>query len=352
MKIGITGGEGFIGYHTYTYFKYATDFEPIKLDRDFANDVRLKECEWVIHLAGMNRGDEKELYNTNIELTTKLLNNITDKTKIIFASSTQADNESLYGKSKRKCENMIMDNSPNHKILRIVNVFGPFCKPNYNSFIATFCYKLCNEEQPKIITDNEVELVFVTDVVKEFMSVINKEHYEKSIIKIKVSEVLEILSTYKNNYLTAGSIGKLDKGFYSNLFNTFRSYMKPEDRLISTTLHEDERGGLTELASTTMSEGLVFTSNTNPGYKRGEHFHSRKFERFCVVEGEAAIRLRKIGTDEVFEYNVSGGDIKVIDMPIFYTHNIENTGDELMTAVFWISELYNEKDPDTFYELV
>jgi UDP-2-acetamido-2,6-beta-L-arabino-hexul-4-ose reductase len=350
MKVGITGGEGFIGYHTYTYFKYATDFEPIKLNRDFANDKRLKECDWVIHLAGMNRGDDTEIYNTNIDLTSKLLSNIADKTKIIFASSTQADNESSYGKSKRECENMIMDNSPNHKILRLVNVFGPFGKPNYNSFIATFCYKLCNEEQPTIITDNEVELVFVTDAVKEFESVINKEHYKKSTIKIKVSEVLETLSSYKNNYLTGGSIGKLDKGFYSNLFNTFRSYMKPEDRLISTTLHEDDRGGLTELATVSMSEGLVFTSDTNPKFKRGEHFHTRKFERFCVVGGEAIIRMRKIGDNKIDEYRVSGNEIKVIDMPVFYTHHIENIGEGLLRTVFWISELLNKDDADTYWE--
>ncbi len=365
MVVGITGANGFIGYHTYTYLKYTTNLEPIKLERDFINDVRLKDCDWVIHLAGMNRGDENEIYETNIQLTSDLEKNIEPDTKILFASSTQIGNDSLYAKSKEFCEDILMKSSANHKILRIPNVFGPFCKPEYNSFVATFCHKLCNDEEPKILVDNQIELVFVTDVVKEFILIITDEnssnikplymrnwphHNKKSATQINVSEVLELLKMYRDTYMSKGSIPKLDRGFHTNLFNTFRSYMKPEDRLISTILHEDERGGLTELASATMSEGLVFTSNTNPGYKRGEHFHTRKFERFCVVEGDAVIRLRKIGTDEVFEYNVSGADIKVIDMPTFYTHNIENTGDELMTAVFWVSELLNKDDADTYWE--
>ena len=135
-------------------------------------------------------------------------------------------------------------------------------------------------------------------------------------------------------------------------FNTFITYLNDGDRLLSTELHSDERGSLTELARVDSSEGQVFFSNTNSGYVRGNHFHMRKFERFCVVNGDAVIRIRKIGSDNVREYKVSGDNIKVIDMPILHTHNIENTSNKKLTTIFWISELYDETNPDTFYEKV
>ena len=350
MKIGITGVNGFIGYHTYTYIKYATDLEPIKLKRDFVNDDRLEDCDWVIHLAGMNRGEDDDIYKTNIQLTSDLLDSISEKTRVIFTSSTQSN--SVYADSKKVCETMLSESVGNHKTLKLPNVFGPFGKPNYNSFVATFCHKLCNGEEPKIIQDNSVELIFVTDVVKGFISIINGEDVSLNTKKIKVTEVLKMLNDYKTQYGFGGKIPKLDTDFKKHLFNTFRSYMNHEDRLFPTITHSDQRGELAELVNVDMSEGLVFTSFTNPTYVRGEHFHTRKFERFCVLDGKAIIRLRKIGTDEVIEYKVSGDEIQFIDMPTFYTHNIENVGKTQMRAIFWVSEKYVEDDPDTYHEKV
>jgi len=350
MKIGITGVNGFIGYHTYTYIKYATDLEPIKLKRDFVNDDRLKDCDWVIHLAGMNRGEDDDIYKTNIQLTSDLLDSISEKTRVIFTSSTQSN--SVYADSKKVCETMLSESVGNHKTLKLPNVFGPFGKPNYNSFVATFCHKLCNGEEPKIIQDNSVELIFVTDVVRGFISIINGEGVSLNTKKIKVTEVLKMLNDYKTQYGFGGKIPKLDTDFKKHLFNTFRSYMNHEDRLFPTITHSDQRGELAELVNVDMSEGLVFTSFTNPTYVRGEHFHTRKFERFCVLDGKAIIRLRKIGTDEVIEYKVSGDEIQFIDMPTFYTHNIENVGKTQMRAIFWVSEKYVEDDPDTYHEKV
>ena len=350
MKIGITGVNGFIGYHTYTYIKYATDLEPIKLKRDFVNDDRLKDCDWVIHLAGMNRGEDDDIYKTNIQLTSDLLDSISEKTRVIFTSSTQSN--SVYADSKKVCETMLSESVGNHKTLKLPNVFGPFGKPNYNSFVATFCHKLCNGEEPKIIQDNSVELIFVTDFFWLFISIINGEDVSLNTKKIKVTEVLKMLNDYKTQYGFGGKIPKLDTDFKKHLFNTFRSYMNHEDRLFPTITHSDQRGELAELVNVDMSEGLVFTSFTNPTYVRGEHFHTRKFERFCVLDGKAIIRLRKIGTDEVIEYKVSGDEIQFIDMPTFYTHNIENVGKTQMRAIFWVSEKYVEDDPDTYYEKV
>ena len=220
MIIGITGGDGFIGYHTYTYIKYATDLEPIKLKRDFVNDDRLKDCDWVIHLAGMNRGKDDDIYKTNIQLTSDLLDSISEKTRVIFTSSTQSN--SVYADSKKVCETMLSESVGNHKTLKLPNVFGPFGKPNYNSFVATFCHKLCNVEEPKIIQDNSVELIFVTDVVRGYISIINVEYVSLNSKKIKVTEVLKMLNDYKTQYGFGGKIPKLDTDFKKHLFNIFR----------------------------------------------------------------------------------------------------------------------------------
>ena len=353
MKIGITGSSGFIGYHTYTYLKYATDYDVIEIGRDFNNDKSIKNCDWIIHLAGMNRGDDKEIYQTNVQLTSDLLNNISDDTKVLFASSQQAEEDNLYGASKLECEEMLRDANSHHRSIRIPNVFGPFCKPNYNSFVATFCHKLCNDEEPEVMVDNTVQLTFVTDVVKMFIELIETDTINPLPHEfIKVTEVLKMLKSYKIKYGHGGKIPNLNTDFKKHLFNTFRSYINHEDRLFPTIKHSDKRGELTELVNVDMSEGLVFTSFTNPSFKRGEHFHTRKFERFCVISGEAIIRMRKIGSDIVDEYKVSGSEIQVIDMPVFYTHHIENIGKETLKTIFWVSEKVNLDDKDTYWESV
>jgi len=359
MKIGITGGNGFIGYHTYYNLKHTTDWDVIKLDRAFYFDKRIKECDWIIHLAGMNRGDEDEIRKTNIELTQVLLDSVKTGCNIIFSSSTQVELNNSYGDCKLECEQMIQQWCQQYGgkfyNIRIPNVFGPFCKPNYNSFVATFCHKVCNNETPEITNDNEVNLMYVNDVVEIFKYYIDEKIVNDTslpYINIKVSDVLEKLNYYKEYYFGEGRVPDLNDDFERNLFNTFISYIPHDKRLIKTELHSDERGSLTELAKVDSSEGQVFFSTTNKGYVRGEHFHMRKFERFCVVDGDAIIRIRKLGTDDTQEYKVSGDEIKIIDMPIMYTHNIENVGDNKLTTIFWISELYDENNPDTFYEKV
>jgi UDP-2-acetamido-2,6-beta-L-arabino-hexul-4-ose reductase len=236
--------------------------------------------------------------------------------------------------------------------LRIPNVFGPFCKPNYNSFIATFCDIISKGESPEIINNTTVNLIYVNDVVEEFKNCIEGESKPFKTTEIGVSDVAELLTYFNNCYFDDGRIPDLNNDFDRNLFNTFISYIPTDKRLLKTELHNDERGSLTELVKVDSSEGQVFFSTTNKGYVRGQHFHIRKFERFCVVDGKAVIRIRKMGSDKVCEYKVSGEDIKVIDMPVLHTHNLENVGQRQLTTVFWISEIYDDKNPDTFFEEV
>ena len=158
MKIGITGGGGFIGYHTYNNLRFTTKHKVIKLKRDFQNDKRIKKCDWIIHLAGVNRTNgQNNLYQENIDLTNKLVESVSKDTNIIFASSIQADSESLYGKAKVECEQILQlwcqQYGGEFYNLRIPNVFGPFCKPNYNSFVATFCHNVCSGKDLKVTED-------------------------------------------------------------------------------------------------------------------------------------------------------------------------------------------------------
>ena len=358
MKIGITGSDGFIGYHTYNNLKFTTKYNVIKLKKDFHKDKRIKKCDWIIHLAGVNRSNgQNNVYADNIDLTNKLVESVGKNTNIIFASSTQAaDSETMYGKAKVECEQVIQLWSQQYGgkfyNLRIPNVFGPFCKPNYNSFVATFCHNVCSGKDLKVTEDKYINLIYVNDVVEEFKKCIEGDEPSFRTSEILVSEVAERLSYFRDSYFNGGMIPKIDTTFDLNLFNTFLSYVPHKKRLIGTELFSDERGSLTELAKVDGSEGQVFFSTTNPGKVRGEHFHMRKFERFCVVDGEATIRIRKLGSKKPYEYKVSGDDIKVIDMPLLYTHNIENTGKKKLTTVFWINEIFNKQDTDTYGEKV
>ena len=195
-------------------------------------------------------------------------------------------------------------------------------------------------------------MVYVNDVVEEFKNCIDGKTQSFKTTEMTVSNVSELLTYFSNCYFDDGRIPDLNNNFDRNLFNTFISYIPTDKRLLKTELHNDERGSLTELAKVDSSEGQVFFSTTNKGYVRGEHFHMRKFERFCVVDGEAAIRIRKLGTDDIQEYRVSGDNIEIIDMPVLHTHDIKNIGNDKLTTIFWISELYNKDNPDTYEERI
>tara|TARA_R110002012_G_scaffold297055_2_gene494868 strand:- start:154 stop:1224 length:1071 start_codon:yes stop_codon:yes gene_type:complete len=354
VRVGITGGYGFIGYHTYYNLKFTTDWDVIRLDKDFYNDKRIKECDWIIHLAGVNRGDEDEMYKQNIDLTQLLLDSVKSGCNIIFSSSTHAESDTSYGLCKLECEQMIQTWCQQYGgkfyNLRIPNVFGPFCKPNYNSFVATFCDKISKGKDVNLIKDNNVNLIYVKDVVEQFKNCIRTGKYHFNSTQVKVSEVAKQLSHYKNDYFGEAKIPNLNNSFYRNLFNTFISYLNNDDRLLKTKLHTDDRGSLTELLRCNSSEGQLFFSTTNPNYVRGQHFHMTKFERFCVIKGNAKISMRKMGSDKIKDYIVSGDDIKLFDTPVMYTHNIENIGSGDMVAIFWVSKLLNENDVDTYWE--
>lgn len=237
------------------------------------------------------------------------------------------------------------------------NVFGPFGMPYYNSFIATFCHQLNNNETPVINENKPVRLIYIEDTVKTIIRCITEKVNDKELnvpyeTEIKVRDVLEILENYKEKYLNHYIIPAFASKFEKDLFNTFRSFMDPAGHFpVKLISHPDKRGVFTEILKTGTG-GQVSYSSTRPGICRGNHFHTRKIERFIVIKGKAEIKLRRIGTKEVYTFNLDGKEPAFVDMPVWYTHNITNTGKEDLYTIFWVNELFDVNDPDTYYEEV
>ena len=377
IRIGITGQAGFVGTHLYNYLGLKENVERIPFkDEFFQNIEQLLEfvisCDVIVHLAAMNRhGDPEVIYDTNIELVNKLIGACElsgVKPHILFSSSTQEEKDNLYGKSKKEgrklLEDWAMRNNAKFTGFIIPNVFGPFGNPYYNSFIATFCHQLTHGEQPQIEVDGEVQLIYVGELVKEISDhiwLMQNEKSEEAIVdevaipytsKIRVSNVLHLLESYKENYFKKGIIPNLDYEFEKNLFNTFLCYIDHKTFFpFHLTKHSDNRGSFVETVKL-HSGGQVSFSTTVPGITRGNHYHTRKAERFAVIKGKAKIELRKIGTEEILSFELNGENPSFVDMPIWYTHNITNIGDDELYTIFWINEHYNAEDGDTYFEQV
>jgi len=317
-----------------------------------------------VHLAAMNRGDDKEIYDTNIELVNKLIKAI-DKLNIqphvIFSSSTQSALDNPYGRSKKEGERLFEEWSKKNKIpvtaLIIPNVFGDRGRPFYNSVVATFCHLLTHGGQPQIQVDKEVGLIYINELSEVFWDKVKNSPagFERVDIKAtataKVTAILNLLNYFKECYYVKKIVPAFTSNFEKNLYNTFLSYAEPADFEQALTLRTDDRGSLFEVVKEDKGSQIFF-STTKPGIVRGNHYHTRKQEKFCVVKGEAIIRLRRIGTDKIIEYKVSGDKPVVVEMPIFYTHNIENVGAGELCTLFWTNELFNPNDSDTFFEKV
>lgn len=365
MKIGITGQNGFVGKHLRNYLALNNEFEIIPFENSFfednsALDGFVSQCDTIVHLAGMNRhNDPQVIYYTNVALSTKLVDAFVRtkaKPHLIFSSSLQEDRDNPYGNSKREArlhfEKWATEYNAIATSLIIPNVFGPFGKPFYNSVVATFCHQLTRNETPTILQDGDVKLIYVNKLIEIIKAVIlNKTIGRQEIehqYEYKVSEILNLLNQFKTDYLEKGIFPSLDNPFHLDLFNTFRCYIPTEKYPFFFKLNTDNRGTFVEVARTNSSGQFSF-STTKPGITRGNHFHTRKAERFAVIKGKASIKLRKIDEDEVFDYIIDGENPAFVDMPIWYTHNITNIGEDELITLFWINEPYDPNDPDTYF---
>lgn len=370
-RIGITGQNGFVGSHLYnTLGLFPEEFERVDFQKEFFADTSkldafVASCDVIVHLAAMNRHESEQfIYETNVGLANQLVESLVrtgSKAHVLISSSTQEERDNLYGKSKREGREAIVNWANTHggKVsgLIIPNVFGAFGKPFYNSFVATFCYQLTHGEIPTIAHDGEVKLIYVQELVDQ---IIEKIRSEKSTAELlidptatkKVSEVLALLNEYKAKYFDAGEIPVIKDSFEHNLFNTYRSYIEHKAHFpVKFTQHTDPRGAFVEVIRLGIGGQCSF-STTVPGITRGNHYHTRKIERFAVIKGKALIQLRKIDRDEVLDFYLDGTEPAYVDMPIWYTHNIKNIGDEELYTIFWIDEPFNPEDADTYFEVV
>ncbi|ANH61080.1 polysaccharide biosynthesis C-terminal domain-containing protein [Dokdonia donghaensis] len=368
IKIGVTGNKGFLGRHLVNTINLEPEkYSIVQFERDYFEDTSkldafVSSCDVIYHLAAMNRHEDQQIiYNSNITLVKTLISAL-ERTgsipSIYFSSSTQKDQDNLYGKSKKVGQQLLQKWGIEHdaRVVSFVipNVFGAFGKPFYNSFIATFCHLLTTGGSPTVENDSEVSLIYVHNLVKEMLRPIGDgtDHLEIEVdsdIKITVKETLRLLENYKDLYFDNGVIPNLPTPFELNLFNTYRSFINHESyfpRLY--TEHSDERGSFVELIRLQQG-GQVSFSTTVPNITRGNHYHTRKIERFSVIKGEARIEMRKIDNTEVLTFDISGDQPSYVDIPIWYTHNIKNTGNEELYTIFWINEFYNPTDADTFF---
>jgi len=323
QKVGITGQSGFIGTHLYNTLKlYPSEFEPVSFRDDFFSDNHqldqfVSSCDVIVHLAALNRHrNPDEIYDTNLLLVRKLIDAL-ERTKssahVLFSSSTQEDRNNPYGMSKKKGRILLAEwaekNNGGFTGLVIPNVFGPFGNPFYNSVIATFSHQLNRNETPKIEIDAELKLIYISELVNVFIEKIRnytqpeiiREYLVSHTSNLSVTGILHHLVRYKFEYVEKGIIPALNSTFEINLFNTFRCYMDISNHFpVQYLQHTDNRGSFVELLRLN-GGGQVSFSTTRPGITRGNHFHTRKIERFAVIKGNARIQLRRIGTPEVIK---------------------------------------------------
>ncbi len=363
----LTGANGFIGRNLRTRLERRDDVRLICIDVDNSKDELIAaaiEADFIIHLAGVNRPKNvSEFESGNKGLTeelVELLSSRDKKTPILISSSSQATLDNPYGKSKLGAEEAIRDYARTSDapvfIFRLPNVFGKWCRPNYNSVVATWCYNT-TRSLPIQINDPsaELHLVYVDDVAEAFIAAFDgilcpdnygfcqvNQTYKKTLVQI--AEILESFSASRKTLV----IPSFDDRFTRALYATWLSYLPEQDFGYFLDMKKDDRGWLAEFIKS-LSFGQIFVSKTKPGITRGNHWHHTKVEKFLVITGEALIRFRKIDDNAIIEYPVSGNDLRVIDIPVGYTHSITNIGDTELITLFWADEVYDPTISDTYY---
>jgi UDP-2-acetamido-2,6-beta-L-arabino-hexul-4-ose reductase len=377
MKILITGAKGFIGKNLIAELNNIregkTKIYPVDSELEiFAYDIDsnpddldsfCREADFVFHLAGVNRPEKTEDFITgNFGFTSTLLQKLKkykNTCPIMISSSTQAVLDNAYGQSKRAGEELVFDYSEKTgaKVLvyRFPNVFGKWCRPNYNSAVATFCYNV-SHGLPIQVNDRSVimNLVYIDDVVRELVFALagqekmQAEFCEVPIVHtVQLGEIVDLIYSFRDSRENR-SVPDMSDAFTKKLYATYLSYLPENNFSYPLKMNVDERGSFTEIIRTT-DRGQFSVNISKPHITKGQHWHHTKNEKFCVVSGHGVIRFRRIDSDEVIEYFVSGEKIEVVDIPVGYTHNIENLGDTDMVTFMWCNEIFDPERPDTFF---
>lgn len=379
MKILVTGAKGFIGRNLIEELK-RQGHEILAYDIDSTEeqlDEYTETCEFVYHLAGVNRPENPEDFMSgNFGFTSVLLESLKkheNKAPIMLSSSIQAELDNPYGRSKKAGEELIFqygrENDVTVYVYRFPNVFGKWCRPNYNSAVATFCHNISRNLPIQVNETNPtLTLVYIDDLVKELVRTLNgevniSETYNKNQCEseyrycfvpeqyqIKLLDIVNLLYSFKESRKDL-YVPDMRDLFTKKLYATYLSYL-PEDKFsYGLIMHTDARGSFTEMLKSE-ERGQVSVNISKPGITKGNHWHSTKNEKFIVVSGKARISFRRIGTEEVITYDVSGDKVEAVDIPPGYTHSITNTGETDLVTVMWANEPFDPNNPDTYYEEV
>lgn len=361
MKVLLTGAAGFLGWHTRARLRALTDHQVVAVDRDEWPDLaaHAEAADAIVHVAGVNRGTDAEVLADNVELARRVADAARrsgSAPRIVYANSIQAGNSTPYGTGKAAAAEILADAARDlgtHFVdVRLPNLFGEHGRPRYNSFVATFVDAVVRGDVPQI-ADRPVGLLHAQSAAQTLLDALTTDAHQLNPAgtPTTVAGVYETLRLFNDLYAT-GDIPPLGTALDVDLFNTLRAARFPAHYPIALVQRSDARGDLVEVVRSHGGQGQTFISTTRPGVTRGEHFHLRKVERFVVVGGQARISLRRVFTDEVISFDVTGAAPAVVDMPTMWVHNITNTGSEQLTTLFWTNELFDPTAPDTFAEPV
>jgi UDP-2-acetamido-2,6-beta-L-arabino-hexul-4-ose reductase len=369
MNVLVTGSKGFVGRNLCSVLRTMESIQLVEFDCDNTSaelEAMLGQAKVIFHLAGVNRPkNDEEFRSGNTGLTEELcaiLQSWERTPKIILASSIQAELDNPYGSSKLQAEQVLQGfaeiTGARTVVYRFKNLFGKWCRPNYNSVTATFCYNIAHG-LPVTISDPArlIELTYIDDVVSalvdEIPSVEGMQESgfafgaELTSYPITIGELSELIISFRESRKTL-MLPRFDNPLIRDLYATYLSYLEGEDFAYPLQIRADERGSLAEMMKSN-SFGQIFVSRTKPGITRGNHYHHTKTEKFMVVEGDAVIRFRQIDGIELIEHRVSGKEFRVIDIPPGYTHHITNVGVNELVTLFWASEIFNAEKPDTYF---
>lgn len=382
MKILVTGAKGFVGRNLCAQlnniksgkakwykvpaddilvYEYDIDSDPAELE------VYCKNADFVFNLAGVNRPqDPKEFMEGNFGFASTLLDTLKkyeNRCPVMISSSIQAELDNPYGESKRAGEQLMFDYSSETgaKVLvyRFPNLFGKWCRPNYNSVVATFCHNIANDLPIQVNDPNvTLRLCYIDDVVDELIAALTGDEHREGkycyvpvVHEVKLGEIVDLLNKFKEMPKTLG-VPTVSDGFEKALYSTFLSYFPKEKFIYPVKMNIDPRGSYTELIRS-QHNGQFAVNISKPGITKGQHWHHTKNEKFVVVHGHGLIQLRKLGTEEIIEFEVSGDNIQVVEMIPGYTHNIINLSQtEDLVTFMWANECFDPNRPDTYFEPV
>lgn len=366
MNILVTGAKGFVGKNLIAELKnngYKDIFEFTRESDPLLLENYTKECDFVFHLAGVNRPkDEKEYMEGNFDLTSQLLGLLkrhNNKAPVLFTSSIQADKDNPYGRSKKAEEDLLFnyyyETDAKVYVYRLPNLFGKWSKPNYNTVVATFCHNIANGFDIQINNpDVGLNLCYIDDVLEEFiMALEGRPNVQDDFCvvpvthNIKLGDLADRIKSFKESR-TNLSIPDMEDALTKKLYSTYLSFLPEDQFTYDLKMNSDHRGSFTEFMRTP-ERGQVSINISKPGITKGNHWHHTKNEKFLVVSGDGLIRFRKIDSDEIIEYRVSGDKLQVVDIPTGYTHSIVNVGESDLVTVMWANECFDPEKPDTYF---